>query len=114
MLLQKIENMRAVNLLYRLLPGSDAVFQVRPPAPVPFSASHDRPGPQAGSRITAQNRRHRRLRKLSIGTLREHSHAGSRAHETVERPGIRSDLLCQLLRRFGSLQEVRDSELGEA
>ena len=115
MLLQKIENVRAVDMVQRLLSCSDAILQVRPAAPVPFPASHGRKSPQAPSRIGAQNRRHRRLRKLSVRPLREHSNAGSGAHETVERLWISSHLLCQFLRRFGGrLDKVRDAELCEA
>src|ERR1700680_2196234 len=107
--------MRAVNLVQRLLSGADAVFQVRPPAPVPLSAAHDRKGPQAGSSVAAQNRRHRRLRKLSVGPYGEHSNAGSGAHETVERLRVGSDLTCQLFSRFRrAIDEVRDTELREA
>src|ERR1700732_4676554 len=107
--------MRAVNLVQRLLSGAHAVFQVRPSAPVPLSAAHDRKGPQAGSSIAAQNRRHRRLRKLSVGPFREHSNAGGGAHETVKRSWVGSNLTRQLFRRFGSaIDEVRDAELREA
>src|SRR5580700_2202203 len=71
--------------------------------------------PQAGSRVAAQDRGHRRPRKLSVGPFREHTHAGGGAHQTVERFWVSSDLLCQLVGRFGSsLDEVGDAELGEA
>jgi hypothetical protein len=98
-----------------LFSGADAVFQVRPPAPVPLSAAHDRKGPQAGSSVAAQSCRHRRLRKLSVGTFREHANAGGGTHETVERLRVSSDLTRQVFRRFGSaIDEVRDTELREA
>src|SRR4249919_2522003 len=107
--------MRAVNIVQRLLSGADAVFQVRPATPVPLSAAHDRKGPQAGSSVASQNRRHRRLRKLSVGPFREHANAGGSAHETIERLWVSSDLTGELFRGFGSaIDEVRDTKLGEA
>src|SRR5258708_3428432 len=114
MLFEQFEYVRAVNLLKRLLAGSDAIFQVRPPVSVPLSASHDGKGPQAGSGVTAKNLRQWRLRKLSVSLFRKHSHAGGCADEAVERNGVSSDLICQLFRGFGSrLDEVRDTKLGQ-
>jgi len=49
------------------------------------------------------------------GPLREYAHAGGGAHQAVERLWVGPDLSRQLVSRFGSgVEEVRDSELGEA
>jgi hypothetical protein len=114
-LLQEFENMHAVNVVEGLLPGSHAIVQVRPAAPVPVSAGHGGEGAQAGSGIAAQNAGHRRLRKLSVGPFAEHTNAGGSAHQPVQRLRIRTDLARQLFRRLGSgLDEVRDTQLREA
>ena len=53
--------------------------------------------------------------ELSVGTLRKHTHAGSGAHETIERPGVGAELDGQLLGRFWTgFHQIRNSHLSEA
>jgi hypothetical protein len=97
MMLQKFEDVCAVNLVQSLLSGSHAIFQVRPPAAMPFPASHHGKGTQAGSRVAAQNRGHGRLRELAVGTFGEHSDASGGTHQAVEGLRVRADLTGQLV-----------------